>query len=182
MDDAAREAADRSINRSVEALTIERAARRISGYLAFDGEPDIAPVLSRLGAGGVEVHLPVIHSQAGKSSMGFRNWQVDGSHDVAQRLVPNSFGIREPARGDDCTAEALDIVFMPLVAWDQNGGRLGMGAGYYDRALTRVAAADRPLRIGVAYDLQRAEAVPVTSADVSLHGVITESGLFTFRD
>ena len=66
-----------------------------------------------------------------------------------------------------------------LVAWDERGGRLGMGAGYYDRALEHVAVLDQPLRIGIAYGVQQADELPMTPTDVRLHAVLTESGLFT---
>ncbi len=182
MDEALRSRADQAINRVIEAFATKESARTIGGDLAFDGEPDIVPGLSRLGASGVDVYLPVIHSEAGRSHLGFRRWSTGGSEDEAARLESNALGINQPQSGEDRQAEDLDIVFMPLVAWDRRGARLGMGAGYYDRALADVSKATRPSRIGVAYDLQRADTVPVTATDVAIHGIITESGLFTFRD
>lgn len=171
---------DQSVNSAIESLCAERRAARISGYLAFDGEPDISAALSRLNGDGVEVYLPVIVSQAGHSELHFRRWPAGGGPSLPGELRRNAFGIQEPMVGDHCTVNALDIMFIPLVAWDGAGGRLGMGAGYYDRALDVVAGVSHPLRIGIAYGLQRADRVPMTERDVPLHGVITESGLFTF--
>ena len=56
-----------------------------------------------------------------------------------------------------------------------------MGAGYYDRALKGLTNATQPLRIGVAWQAQRAVSLPMTETDVRLHGILTESGLFTFK-
>lgn len=178
--EAQRQHDDQSINRAIEALCAERRAVRIAGYLAFDGEPDISAALSRLNVNGVEIYLPVIVSHAGHSELHFRRWPAGGGPSLPGELRRNAFGIEEPMVGDHCTVNALDIMFIPLVAWDESGGRLGMGAGYYDRALEAVSAARNPLRIGIAYELQRADSVPVTERDVRLHGVLTESGLFTF--
>lgn len=173
---------DRSINAAIEAYTRQHNARRIAGYLAFDGEPDISTALSSLTAGGVEVYLPVIVSHAGHSELHFRHWPAGGGEAAAGELRRNAFGIEEPLVGARCPVVQLDIIFMPLVAWDESGGRLGMGAGYYDRATGEVADADRPLRMGVAYELQCAESVPMSGRDIQLHGVITENRVFTFGE
>lgn len=170
---------DRSINAAVETFAVQLGARRISGYLAFDGEPDISAALTRLKADGVEVYLPVIVSRSGYSELLFRRWRPSAGPAETAEMQENAFGIKEPGAGDHCPVDQLDIMFVPLVAWDEGGGRLGMGGGYYDRAMEPVAADRRPLRIGVAYDLQRAESIPMSPRDVHLHGVVTESGVFT---
>lgn len=177
--DEARQRHDQAINSAIQGIAADRNAARISGYLAFDGEPDISAALGRLNRAGVEVYLPVIAPLKGCDALSFRRWPATGGEAKPGELRRNSFGIEEPVVGDSCVIVDLDIVFMPLVAWDRSGGRLGMGAGYYDRALGGVAAASVPLRIGIAYDAQRAESLPMTSTDVPLHAVLTESGLFT---
>jgi len=75
----------------------------------------------------------------------------------------------------------IDLILIPLVGWDETGGRLGMGAGFYDRVLQPFAQSDTPIRAGVAYQLQKVRAVPVEPWDIRLHMVLSETGWFTCR-
>ena len=177
--DAARQAHDQAINRGIEQLAAEFNARRIAAYLAFDGEPDIGPALRRLNDKGIEIYLPVISAAELGNELNFRRWPVAGGKALPGDLRKNSFGIQEPLVGDICAVEDIDLMLIPLVAWDKTGGRLGMGAGYYDRALRPVASRSHPRRIGIAYEIQCADSVPMGIHDVPLHGVLNESGLFT---
>jgi 5-formyltetrahydrofolate cyclo-ligase len=68
-------------------------------------------------------------------------------------------------------------MLLPLVAYDLHGGRLGMGAGWYDRTLA--AHSQRPLRVGVGWALQRHERLPMDDWDQPLHAVLNEKGWFT---
>ena len=72
----------------------------------------------------------------------------------------------------------LDIVLLPLLAFDDRGNRLGMGGGYYDRlfASRLHRKTKQPLRVGLAFDCQQAERLPMQAWDVPLHAVVTESG------
>ena len=74
-------------------------------------------------------------------------------------------------------AISLDLVLVPLVAFDRRGTRLGMGAGYYDRFFGSIARALRPRIVGVAHEVQRSAAdLPAAAWDVPLDGVLTERG------
>jgi len=79
------------------------------------------------------------------------------------------------------SARDLDVIFMPLVAFDEFGGRLGMGGGFYDRTLRFVArrrAWSRPHLVGLAYDLQRVPKVHGDSWDVALAKIVTEHSVY----
>jgi 5-formyltetrahydrofolate cyclo-ligase len=93
-------------------------------------------------------------------------------------LITNRYGILEPAAGAPFVAPlALDLLLMPLVAFDEGGARLGMGAGFYDRYLSRIPQRLRPLLVGVAHEVQRSpQELPAAPWDVPLDGVITETG------
>jgi len=142
-----------------------------------DGELDTAPLLARYWAAGRTVACPVVH---GPGEMTFFRVRPDTV------LVPNRFGIPEPrTRGPGASrpleALAIRTVFVPLVAFDDHGTRLGMGAGYYDRYLARLPVQLRPLVIGLAHDVQRArESLPRQSWDIPLDAVVTESGWQAF--
>ena len=142
--------------------------RRIAAYLAIDGEPDLLPLLSRLGAMGKHLALPVIG----------RDQRMDFfAYDFQTRLVPNRYGILEPAPSA-CYIRtlALDLVLTPLVAFDERGNRLGMGGGFYDRHFAGTPPGMRPLLVGVAHELQRAESLPTAPWDQPLDAVLTEAG------
>ena len=166
----------RDLARHLKASLRVRGSRRIACYLANDGEPDLAPIMGFLRATGRQVLLPALHGRA--------LWFLPC--DEGSPLAPNRFGIPEPrvsARAR-CPAHRLDIVLMPLVAFDSSGNRLGMGGGYYDRTFAYLKTRTiwkRPLLIGVAYEFQRVESLPSQPWDIPLHAVATEKRLQHFR-
>ena len=90
------------------------------------------------------------------------------------RLIPGTFGILIPSGNDLLDGlQPTDIVCTPGVGFDPQGGRLGRGRGYYDRAFRGVLA--RALRVALAYELQLVPAIPVGPSDERVHYVITES-------
>lgn len=152
-----------------------RRGRTIGLYLAndADGELSTEPLLARLLRARKRVALPVV-SRAG--TMRFHRYRRGAP------LVTNRYGIREPGPGAAPVSPlGLDLVLMPLVAFDDRGVRLGMGAGYYDRYLGRLPPALRPRLIGLAHEVQRSpEPLPRAQWDVPLDGVLTEAGLHSF--
>ena len=98
-------------------------------------------------------------------------------------LVRNRFGIAEPRPARDrrpIAPHALDLVLTPLVAFDRNCRRMGMGGGYYDRSfafLGRRRHWNKPRLLGLAYGFQEVETLPVRPWDVPLAGVATEHGV-----
>jgi 5-formyltetrahydrofolate cyclo-ligase len=141
-------------------------ARRIALYLASDGEVDTTPLSAACRAAGKQLFLPVIGEQ---NLMTFAEWTA------GCELVANRYGIPEPTRAAQrCETSALDIIAMPLVAWDRTGGRLGMGGGFYDRALAGISG---PLLVGVAHSVQELRQVPRDEWDVPLDFVVTNEVL-----
>ena len=169
----ARESADQAINQTLLQLVENTGCTSLSAFRQFDGEPDLRPALDVLSRRGLHIVLPVIVGAAAKPRLQFRAWSP------ATPLEKNFFGIEEPAGDEVVLPQDLDLVLLPLVAWDERGNRLGMGAGYYDRALAPVADCKHPLRVGVAYGLQRVDQLPADPWDIRLHQVITENGGFT---
>ena len=169
---AARESADQEIGRYVELLCGQIRCQRVAAFVAHGGEPDLFSVITRLHETDHQVYLPVV---SGKD-MHFRRWWPNGE------MAPNRYGIPEPVEGEDLGAEALELVFVPLVGFAPDGARLGMGAGFYDRAFTfqRERIGRLPRLIGAAYSAQEVDSLPADDWDVPLHGVITESGLRWF--
>jgi len=93
-------------------------------------------------------------------------------------MKKSGYGIPEPCGSPEIPLSNIDLLLMPLVGWDESGNRLGMGAGYYDRALEPLSQSDAPIRTGVAYQLQKVPGVPDDPWDIRLHMLLTETGLF----
>lgn len=142
-----------------------RSARRIALYRASDGEIDPAPLLRLALRQGKAVFLPRLDPDG---RMRFARYRP------GDRLVPNRYGILQPrASAQTAGVDELDVVFMPLVGFTREGRRLGMGGGYYDRALAR---ARRARRVGLAHSCQQADSLPADPWDVEMTAVLTEKG------
>jgi 5-formyltetrahydrofolate cyclo-ligase len=95
-------------------------------------------------------------------------------HVPGARLAPDAFGI--PAPPEDAPEVAPDIVFTPVLAFDRRGGRLGQGAGCYDRTIANLRAVKPVLVIGVAYAGQEVAEAPMEAHDERLDAILTETG------
>ncbi len=99
--------------------------------------------------------------------------------------LENRYGIAEPATADARAASGFDLIFVPLVAFDDRGARLGMGGGYYDRVLAfrqRRHAWRRPRVVGLAYSFQELDHIDLRAHDVRLDAVVTERGVKFFKE
>jgi len=147
-------------------------SRRIAAYLGVDGEVNLRPLLSSLGRMGRTLALPVIERS---NRMSFFEHRSEAA------LALNRFGIEEPPPdARRINTRSLDLALAPLVAFDAEGNRLGMGGGFYDRHFGCLPECLRPLLIGVAHEMQCAAALPAAPWDVPLDGILTESGWRTF--
>ena len=158
-----------AVARHFFAAGLHLGARTLGLYQAADGELDPHPLIVRLLATRRRLALPVVGRRGTLDFYRFRR---------RTPLVPNRFGILEPAPGADYVAPlSIDLLLVPLVAFDDAGTRLGMGAGYYDRFLGRLPPALRPRLAGLAHEVQRSPtALPRDTWDVPLDGVLTEAG------
>jgi len=95
-------------------------------------------------------------------------------HSPGDPLEPDAFGIPSPTA--DAREVLPDIVFAPVLAFDSRGGRLGQGAGHYDRTIANLRALKPVLVIGVAYAGQEVAEVPMEPHDQRLDAILTETG------
>lgn len=153
-------------------------ARHVALYVPNDGEidPGAYQVLAR--KRGIQFYLPVLHPlHDGRL--------VFSPVDEHTPLTDNRFGIPEPEFKDGLRRPpwALDAVLMPLVGFDREGGRLGMGGGFYDRtfAFGRHRPAMLPTLIGLAHDHQCVTRIPTESWDIPLHWIVTDRGRYHCR-
>ena len=173
LDSTRRHLFEKNIHQALLALAEDSGAKTLAAYLAFDGEVDLSPALKALSERGLTVTVPVISGPPGEQFLRFQAWSPTAT------VRKNCFGIDEPQQEAQYALPDLDLVLLPLVAWDDHGRRLGMGAGYYDKALAPFRHSVTPLRVGVAFGLQQAPELPEESWDIPLHHVMTENGLFT---
>lgn len=156
-----------------------RASAHIACYLANDGEMDLAPLIERIAAMRKACYLPVLSPGRDK-----RLWFAP--YAPGDVLLPNQYGIPEPVVSPEqwLDPRQLDLVLLPLVAFDLNGNRLGMGGGYYDRSfefLRRTTGLDRPRLVGVAYEFQKLAALAAEPWDVPMSAVVTEAACHQFK-
>ena len=167
---AQQRAAARRLCHKVSASAVFRGARRIALYIAADGEIDPAPICREAWRRGKQVFLPVLHPL-------LHNRMIFVRYRESDRLLANRFGIAEPATLRGAVAPwQLDLVLMPLVAFDAAGNRLGMGGGFYDRSFARNRTPRWPRRphlCGLAHRLQQVAEVPANAWDVPLARVFT---------
>ena len=176
-----REAYAASLMDHLQRCRVFRNSQRIAFYLANDGEMDLQPLINIAWQSGKQCYLPVLGLRH-TSKLWFVPYQPDS------KLINNRFGILEPqhaARVRQFKARELDLVFMPLVAFDQQGNRLGMGGGFYDRTLGFLRHHRRwhhPRLIGTAYSFQHVETIQHETWDVPMHAVATEDGLLNLSN
>ncbi len=94
--------------------------------------------------------------------------------------VVGDFGVREPVGNGVVGLASIELLVVPGVVFDRDGHRLGYGRGYYDRALA--GSGERPLRVGLAFELQVVDHVPREEHDVRLHVLVTEAGVREFTE
>lgn len=133
-------------------------------------ELDAGPLIQIARARGCHVYLPRID----RHTLRIHFIEARGA------TRPNHLGIEEPAGSHRIAARWLDLVFLPLVGFDDRGMRLGMGGGYYDRTFAYLNLRDAwraPRLVGIAYAFQRIAAIEPAPHDVRLDAVVTDEGL-----
>ncbi|MFY0692136.1 MAG: 5-formyltetrahydrofolate cyclo-ligase [Paracoccaceae bacterium] len=153
------------VERLLEVLLPHR-GKRIAGYMPIRTEVDPLPVMAAMAAFG-PVCVPVI--QGPDQPLKFRQWTP------GCKTEPGAFGAPVPSAGNWIEPEVLIV---PLLAFDDNGIRLGYGGGFYDRSLEGLRALGEVVTFGCAYAAQRTQALPAEPTDQPLDAIVTEDGVF----
>jgi len=164
--------ASKGLYRQLAQHPLFRRARHIALYLPNDGEIDPRPLLREAQRRGKHVYLPVLHAWP-RTRMAFQCFERGES------LRRNRFRIPEPVinRRRQRPTWALDLILLPLVGFDEHGGRLGMGGGFYDRSLAyqqRRTTWKKPRLLGLAHECQKVERLTQASWDVPLAGTVSD--------
>ncbi|WP_034944635.1 5-formyltetrahydrofolate cyclo-ligase [Erwinia oleae] len=164
-------AAERAAGRALSFSPVGQASS-IALFLSFDGELNTRPLIERLWQQNKRVYLPVLHPFSAGQLL-FIRYEADTP------LLPNRLRIPEPKLDIRrmATLEELDVIMVPLVAFDEQGQRLGMGGGFYDRTLQNWRQ-HNVLPVGLAHDCQQVAALPTAEWDVPLPALVTPSKIW----
>ncbi len=145
-------------------------AHKIALYLPFDGEVPTLPILKL----ALQQHKACFVPLLAQHRLEFVKI------DLQTNMVKNRFGILEPSYPlmTICPIQSLDVVLVPLVGFDKQGNRLGMGKGFYDATFALRRREIKPRLIGLAYDFQRVSSLPRNKLDLPLDGVVTQSEFY----
>jgi 5-formyltetrahydrofolate cyclo-ligase len=150
-------------------------AQHIAAYWPNDGEIDPRIFIEQAMQSGMQIYLPIV---AADGQMYFVEYKAEAF------LKKNLFGIPEPAWRKSVLKHAwqMDVILLPLVGFDRAGNRLGMGAGFYDRALSTIGKKiKKPQCWGLAHACQKVDSLPSDVWDMPLHGVVTERSTHRFK-
>lgn len=140
----------------------------LAGYMAIRSEINPQAAMEEAAAHG-PVGVPVIIGTG--MPLEFSTWSPGCA------MISGPFGAQVPEIADYFEPE---ILIVPLVAFDRNGGRLGYGGGFYDRTLERLRAKRATLAIGFAFAAQEATNLPLEATDQPLDMIVTEDGVISF--
>jgi 5-formyltetrahydrofolate cyclo-ligase len=154
-----------------------RRYQHIGSYLSFEGEMDTFPLLNQALLLSKHCYLPVVPPRFERKLWFSRltdrpNW------------YHNRFGIHEHWSQFQLRACQLDLLFLPLVGFDLEGYRLGMGGGFYDASLAylrRRKVWKKPYLVGIAFECQQVDKIPRDPWDMPLDAVLTEKKLYRFN-
>lgn len=151
------------------------AAGSIAMYLVNDGEIDPIEAMRWCWGNQKNVYVPVV-TQSDKNSLVFAPVHKN------TEFQENKFGIREPIVDikDIEFAENLDLVLMPLVAFDQQGNRVGMGGGFYDTTFEFLKNNEllTPTLVGIAHEIQKVEDISAEYWDIPLGTIVTDAAVY----
>lgn len=166
------QAADRLLVRILDIEEYHR-SQRLAVYFAVNGEIGLDPVIDHALAAGKQVYLPNLDQQDLRFSPYFRE----------QKMRINKFRLPEPdVEESEMLAPAeLDLVLAPLVVFDSERNRIGMGGGFYDRSFSfrKNPESTTPVLIGVAHELQKVDRIVPEDWDVRLDRVVTDRAMYS---
>lgn len=146
----------------------------VSGYMPFNAELNVKPLMMHLLEQGYRIVIP--HVLADLSQLDFRTWSPKTP------VRRNLYGIEE---ADTKHSEVLlpDLMIVPLIAFDAKGNRMGYGSGQFDRTFAQLLKVKKEFfSVGVGYESQREDSVPVDEHDYPLHMIVTEKTVYHCRE
>ncbi len=178
LSDSEREYAAFLLCERIASSRVFQQSKHIAFYLANDSEIDLGLLIEHAWQQGKHCYLPVLAEPNTQ-----RLWFIP--YTAETKLKTNRYGIAEPVHSRKTRLRktlSLDLILMPLVAFDTQGNRLGMGGGFYDRTLAFLRQRQywhKPKLLGVAYELQKQKQLKTNPWDIPLQAIATEKHLYT---
>lgn len=162
--------ASKTINQQILSLSTYKKSKKIGLYMGFNNEINLNEVWQNALQNSKSCFFPRVQDA--------RNMHFYKAEDLND-FIKNKWGILEPlAKTEDYLApSALEIIILPLVAFDITGHRIGMGAGYYDKALQNCGSTTL---VGVGYEFQKVASINAETWDIKLDIMITEKEIYFF--
>lgn len=173
---AYRENAGQLAAKILSAHALFKESQHIACYLSYKTEFDSSPIIEAIWQAKKKCYVPVVSSDE-SHLLNFVHYQY------GDPLHTNRYSILEPIHiVDRINPENLDLVIMPVVAFDREGHRLGFGGGYYDRTFAFMINGNiKPILIGLGYASQETKELPSDEWDVKLSQILTEQTLIVVR-
>ncbi|MCK4869662.1 MAG: 5-formyltetrahydrofolate cyclo-ligase [Gammaproteobacteria bacterium] len=149
---------------------IFKESNEIAIYIAINGEVETRLIIEEIWRAHKNCYVPLITTDT-TAPLAFICYEQN------DQLVLNKYQIPEPANKarQHIEPEKLDLVIMPLVAFDSDNNRIGKGGGYYDRTFSFRRTTHIPSLVGIAYELQRLVKIEPNSWDIQLDQIITDA-------
>lgn len=164
-----RDTASKKINSKIVHSREFTAAESVACYLPMRDEVDPSHIIERAWRANKRVFCPVIGK---KRSMVFQQLERDTT------VIRNSYGLWEPVDSETISPNHLDLVVTPLVAFDKDNNRIGMGGGYFDRCFSFLRCRRHwisPKLVGVAFACQQVDQIDPNPWDIRLHSVCSDT-------
>lgn len=160
-----------ALSKRVTEMDVFRRSTHIAAYAGTSEEINLSEIIEVAFNLGKKLYLPILPLD-GSSRLEFASFTPE------MHLIPNRFSILEP-QNPNITIKPykLDLALLPLLGFDDKGHRLGMGKGYYDYTFEHTTPG-HPFLLGVAFECQKRDAIPVDEKDVRLSAVATEQNLY----
>ena len=159
----------------LQSLSVFSNAQTIAMYLVNDGEINPVEVMHWCWENKKQTYVPIIDGDDNREL-------VFAEVSQQTRFVKNKFNIDEPkvSRSELRRADGLDLVLMPLVAFDHSGNRIGMGGGYYDTTFefVKISKVAKPELVGIAHEIQKLDEIHAESWDIPLTTVVTDKKVY----
>lgn len=160
--------------RQLSKLNKYKQGTKVGLFLDAFGEMPTQPIADWAKRHGFELYLPVVtHADKPLKFVKISQYTLKNN-----RLIKHKLGMQQPTYSKMVTAKQLDLLFMPLVALDKQGNRMGMGGGFYDKTLAKCKT--KPVKIGWAYDFQCMENLETNVWDIGLDMAVLPSNLLRF--
>lgn len=158
-------------------LSVYHHCQCIGLYQAIDHEVDLNYFWHHASHEGIITAFPTVSTDKQNKLMRF----LEATPSLEKDFCRNHFNVLEPPVNASCIElETIDCLFIPLIAFDSSGYRLGHGKGYYDHTLQACPKDKRPLCIGIGYDFQHVKTLPHDAWDIPMDIVITEKEVYSF--